>query len=94
MSPLVHSLPGMFCFVLFWYEGRIDLLCNAQNHSCDPNVFINAVYVNDADFNKPLFCMFTKRQIKPFEELAFSYYGQDDSVRQSHFRNVYDLTIA
>ena len=46
-----------------------------QNHSCDPNCEIVACYINDADINKPLLAVFTIREVDPWEELCFSYYG-------------------
>lgn len=75
---LVHPVPGKSCDVDFSGGRPTYPTCLTQNHSCDPNVFINPVYVNDADFDKPLFCMFTSRAIKPYEELSFSYTGDDD----------------
>ncbi|KIJ60316.1 hypothetical protein HYDPIDRAFT_97177, partial [Hydnomerulius pinastri MD-312] len=45
------------------------------NHSCDPNCTIVACHINDADVNKPLLTIFTIRDVDPWEELCFSYYG-------------------
>lgn len=49
-----------------------------QNHSCDPNCKIFACYIDDADINKPLLAVFTTRDVEPWEELCFSYYGDID----------------
>ena len=49
-----------------------------QNHSCDPNCKIFACYIDDADVDKPLLTVFTTREVEPWEELCFSYYGDID----------------
>ncbi len=54
-----------------------------QNHSCDPNCGINAVYLNEANIEKPLLAIFTKRDIEPHEELCFSYMGPIDGEAES-----------
>ncbi|KAF9220528.1 SET domain-containing protein [Gyrodon lividus] len=51
------------------------------NHSCDPNCSIYACYINEADVEKPLLVVFTTRDVDPWEELCFSYYG-DIEVRE------------
>ncbi|KAI0759836.1 SET domain-containing protein [Trametes elegans] len=48
------------------------------NHSCDPNCVINACYINEANLDKPLLTIFTCRDVEPFEELCFSYFGEPD----------------
>lgn len=53
------------------------------NHSCDPNCEITACYINDADINKPLLAVFTIRDVEPWEELCFSYYGDTEAKRES-----------
>ncbi|KAI6129664.1 hypothetical protein EDD16DRAFT_1470945 [Pisolithus croceorrhizus] len=50
------------------------------NHSCDPNCEITACYINDADINKPLLAVFTIRDVEPWEELCFSYYGDTEQA--------------
>ncbi|KAF8551875.1 SET domain-containing protein [Imleria badia] len=52
------------------------------NHSCDPNCKILACYIDDADINKPLLAVFTTRDVEPWEELCFSYYGDSDEKRE------------
>ncbi|KAI9507899.1 hypothetical protein F5148DRAFT_980721 [Russula earlei] len=47
------------------------------NHSCDPNCAMNACYVNEANLDKPLLALFTRREVQPWEELCFSYTGYD-----------------
>lgn len=49
-----------------------------QNHSCNPNCFINPCYINEANLDKPLLAVFTQRDVLPGEELCFSYYGNED----------------
>ncbi|KAI5989008.1 hypothetical protein EDD15DRAFT_2171820 [Pisolithus albus] len=51
------------------------------NHSCDPNCEITACYINDADINKPLLAVFTIRDVEPWEELCFSYYGDTEQAK-------------
>ncbi|KAI0665962.1 hypothetical protein C8Q78DRAFT_985350 [Trametes maxima] len=48
------------------------------NHSCDPNCVINACYINEANLDKPLLTIFTSRDVDPYEELCFSYFGPVD----------------
>ncbi|KAI8993916.1 SET domain-containing protein, partial [Trametes punicea] len=72
----------------FWFlndEGKerkvkycIDAYHAGNNHSCDPNCVINACYINEANMDKPLLTIFTCRDVEPFEELCFSYFGQPD----------------
>ncbi|KAI0000464.1 hypothetical protein BJV77DRAFT_939222 [Russula vinacea] len=47
------------------------------NHSCDPNCAMNACYTNEANLDKPLLALFTRREVQPWEELSFSYTGYD-----------------
>ncbi|OSD07078.1 SET domain-containing protein [Trametes coccinea BRFM310] len=56
----------------------IDAYHAGNNHSCDPNCVINACYINEANMDKPLLAIFTCRDVEPFEELCFSYFGQPD----------------
>jgi len=48
------------------------------NHSCDPNCTINPVIINDPDINRPMLAIFTFRDVEPYEELCFSYFGPQD----------------
>ncbi|KLO16052.1 SET domain-containing protein [Schizopora paradoxa] len=57
------------------------------NHSCDPNCSISFVYHNDADLSKPLFALFTKKDVALGEELTFSYSGEDDEDLDEVMRN-------
>ncbi|KAG1884046.1 hypothetical protein F4604DRAFT_1734514 [Suillus subluteus] len=52
------------------------------NHSCDPNCEITPCYINEANLEKPLLTIFTRRDVEPFEELSFSYMGciDDDMI--------------
>ncbi|KAF8271272.1 hypothetical protein EI94DRAFT_1770486 [Lactarius quietus] len=47
------------------------------NHSCDPNCAPNACYINEANIDKPLVALFTRRDVLPWEELCFSYTGYE-----------------
>lgn len=55
------------------------------NHSCDPNCEINPCYINEANIEKPLLTIFTRRDVEPFEELSFSYMGciDDDMISKA-----------
>jgi histone-lysine N-methyltransferase SUV39H len=46
---------------------------------------MNACYVNEANPDKPLLALFTRRDVLPWEELCFSYtgYDSDEEVRCS-----------
>ena len=43
------------------------------NHSCDPNLIILNVYVNNLDPNMPQLALFAKREIKKGEQITFDY---------------------
>lgn len=59
------------------YTSSKRLIVN-KNHSCDPTCSVSFVYHNDADFTKPLFALFTKRDVDKDEELTFAYFGEAD----------------
>lgn len=44
---------------------------------------MNACYINEANLDKPLLALFTRRDVLPWEELCFSYsgYDSDEEVR-------------
>ncbi|KAH8080289.1 SET domain-containing protein [Cristinia sonorae] len=52
------------------------------NHSCDPNCKINAVYINEANRDKPLITIFTCQNVRSGEELCFSYHGSEDEEEE------------
>ncbi|KAH0832246.1 hypothetical protein J3R83DRAFT_13220 [Lanmaoa asiatica] len=60
----------------------VDAYHSGNNHSCDPNCKIFACYIDDADVDKPLLAVFTTREVEPWEELCFSYYGDIDEKRE------------
>ncbi|KAI0633592.1 SET domain-containing protein [Trametes polyzona] len=71
----------------FWYLNKdgtetnkycIDAYHAGNNHSCDPNCTINACYINEGNLDKPLLTIFTCRDVEPYEELCFSYFGPMD----------------
>jgi len=43
------------------------------NHSCDPNLNIFNVYINNLDPNMPQLCLFARREIKKGEQISFDY---------------------
>ena len=43
------------------------------NHSCDPNLYIYSVFINNLDPNMPQLAMFAKRDIKRGEQITFDY---------------------
>jgi len=43
------------------------------NHSCDPNLSIFNVYINNLDPNMPQLCLFARRDIKRGEQITFDY---------------------
>lgn len=54
------------------------------NHSCDPNLVVRCVWINCLDANFHRVCLFSKRDIEPFEELTFDYkYAVSDKDRGS-----------
>ncbi|KAG2128685.1 hypothetical protein DEU56DRAFT_741748 [Suillus clintonianus] len=67
----------------------VDAYHAGNNHSCDPNCEINACYINEANIEKPLLTVFTKREVEPFEELSFSYMGNidDDAAKNAKANN-------
>nr|CAJ18350.1 putative H3K9 methyltransferase [Lepisma saccharinum] len=46
------------------------------NHSCDPNLFVFAVWMNCLDPNLPKLALFASRDIKKGEEITFDYMSQ------------------
>ena len=52
------------------------------NHSCDPNLSIFSVFINNLDPNMPQLAMFAKRDIKRGEQITFDY-CQSSSQDQS-----------
>ncbi|GLB41169.1 putative to Structure Of The Set Domain Histone Lysine Methyltransferase Clr4 [Lyophyllum shimeji] len=48
------------------------------NHSCNPNCQLVPCYINESDMQKPLLTVFATRDIEPFEEICFSYFGRVD----------------
>ncbi|KAH9978866.1 hypothetical protein BGW80DRAFT_1165552, partial [Lactifluus volemus] len=67
----------------------IDAYHAGNNHSCDPNCAMNACYVNEANLDKPLLALFTRRDVLPWEELCFSYtgYESDEEEDDPHVNN-------
>ena len=62
------------------------------NHSCDPNLNIFSVFINNLDPNMPQLAMFARRDIKRGEQITFDYVQsssqEDSSVMASPFKAV------
>ena len=48
-------------------------LSHFVNHSCDPNLNIFNVFINNLDPNMPQLALFAKREIKKGEQITFDY---------------------
>ncbi|KAJ3766405.1 hypothetical protein FB446DRAFT_767431 [Lentinula raphanica] len=53
----------------------IDAYHAGNNHSCDPNAALTPVYIDVDEIERPLLTIFSKRRIRPGEEITFSYSG-------------------
>lgn len=51
------------------------------NHSCDPNIFVQNVFVDTHDLRLPWLGFFTDRLIKAGEELTWDYNYEVGSVK-------------
>ena len=62
------------------------------NHSCDPNLNIFSVFINNLDPNMPQLAMFARRDIKRGEQITFDYCQsssqEDSSVMASPYKAV------
>ncbi|KAJ3709979.1 hypothetical protein C8R42DRAFT_597917 [Lentinula raphanica] len=56
----------------------IDAYHAGNNHSCDPNAALTPVYIDVDEIERPLLTIFSKRRIRPGEEITFSYSGDPD----------------
>lgn len=61
------------------HEGNLGRFLN---HSCDPNCFVQSVFIETHDPRLPHVCLFAKKNIKAFEELTWDYQYKIDSVPQ------------
>ncbi|GAQ88286.1 Histone H3 (Lys9) methyltransferase SUV39H1/Clr4 [Klebsormidium nitens] len=50
------------------------------NHSCDPNLFVQSVFVEHHDVREPRLFLVAMQNIKPLEELSYDYGYQKNSV--------------
>jgi hypothetical protein len=80
----------VFLQVYFISNLCTELTSLLQNHSCDPNCEINPCYINEANIDKPLLTVFTKRDVEPSEELSFSYMGCIDDDMVCHLLRVHN----
>ena len=53
------------------------------NHSCDPNLNIFNVFINNLDPNMPQLALFAKREIKKGEQITFDYCQQTSAGSDS-----------
>uniref|UniRef100_T1K3C0 Histone-lysine N-methyltransferase n=3 Tax=Tetranychus urticae TaxID=32264 RepID=T1K3C0_TETUR len=53
------------------------------NHSCDPNLAVYAAWIDNYNTNLPRIVFFSKRNIRPGEELTFDYHMTDVGPKQS-----------
>jgi [histone H3]-lysine9 N-trimethyltransferase SUV39H len=44
---------------------------------------MNACYINEANLDKPMLALFTRRDVLPWEELSFSYNGYESDEEVS-----------
>lgn len=72
---LTEVPPSSHDFLFVISSGLVGFTEVFQNHSCDPNCWISPVYINEPDDRKPILVLFTRVEVKPWEELCFSYFG-------------------
>ena len=52
------------------------------NHSCEPNIFVQCVFINSHDLRIPHVAFFASRPIRPGEELGWDYCWTDQNSSQ------------
>ncbi|CAK9295516.1 unnamed protein product [Gordionus sp. m RMFG-2023] len=62
------------------YYGNIS---HFVNHSCDPNLVVYAVYINNLDIRLPRIALFARKDILKGEELTFDYLNSANNNFQS-----------
>ena len=73
-----------FCYTVD--AARYGNVSHFVNHSCDPNLQIHNVFINNIDIQFPYLCLFACRDIIKNEELTFDYQmsgATDDSEDSS-----------
>ncbi|KAG8678545.1 hypothetical protein FRC09_019752, partial [Ceratobasidium sp. 395] len=67
---------------------RVGNFTRFLNHSCSPNLALSALYVEDAELQRPWIAVFSDQEIKPGHELTISYSGMsvDDSEDHTGFK--------
>ena len=63
------------------------------NHSCEPNLQVRAVLINNLDPRMHLVAFFASRDIRVGEELTFDYMGQRDGVTHESHRSVTNAVL-
>jgi len=51
------------------------------NHSCDPNAFVQNVFISTHDLRFPVVAFFTKRPVKAEDEITWNYNYKIDSIK-------------
>lgn len=59
---------------------RVGNVSHFINHSCDPNLGVYVVWINNSDPNLPKLALFALREIKRNEEITFDYMMNIDPV--------------
>ncbi|KAG8195645.1 hypothetical protein JTE90_004980 [Oedothorax gibbosus] len=71
--------------------GRLGNASHFINHSCEPNLQVFPVWINNQDPNMPRLAFFSKRRIQRGEELTIDYKmvkGRDGSLTNTNTRRV------
>lgn len=74
----IHDLLGSRDYTL---DSRfVGNLGRFFNHSCDPNCFVQSVFINTHDLRLPEVAFFAKRPIRAMEEITWNYNYEVDSL--------------
>ena len=68
---LYHGTADNYCFVMD--AKRRGNISRFFNHSCDPNLMVQNVFINSHDLRLPTIAFFTSRRIRAGEELTWDY---------------------
>ncbi|XP_062397337.1 histone-lysine N-methyltransferase SUV39H1-A isoform X1 [Sardina pilchardus] len=72
------------------YYGNVS---HFVNHSCEPNLQVYNVFIDNIDERLPRIALFATRYIKPGEELTFDYKMQIDTIDAESSRMDYSLAV-
>lgn len=73
------------------HQGNIS---HFVNHSCNPNLQVYNVFIDNIDERLPRIALFSTRSISPGEELTFDYKMQIDPVDTESTRMDYGFSLA